>query len=297
MKIGVTVSGLGRLYGDDLAAVVDVGRAADEAGIDYISMPDHLAMGARTDRYPFGTFPYPPDEPWLEPLSVLAAMAATTERVRLSTGLLIAPLRSPLVVARMVATIDVLSRGRMDLGVGTGWQREEFIDPAMGFVGRTARMDDLVAACRALWEQEPPVRFDSPSVSFDELWCEPRPAQDRIPVLFGGGPSDATLRRIVELGDGWLPLGVPVDDVGAFVERLRAGYIDAGRDPARLDVRQALRVVTNDGGDVDLEATLEPLAGLAHVGVTGVSVALGRFLPARVDVGPFLADLAAAARG
>ena len=295
VKIGVTVSGLGRLYGDDLAAVVDVGRAADAAGIDYISMPDHLAMGAHTDRYPFGTFPYPPDEPWLEPLSVLAAMASTTERVRLSTGLLIAPLRSPLVVARMVATIDVLSRGRMDLGVGTGWQREEFIDPAMGFVGRTARMDDLVAACRALWEQEPPVRFDSPSVSFDELWCEPRPAQDRIPVLFGGGPSDATFRRIVELGDGWLPLGVPGEELGAFVERLRAGYTDAGRDPARLDVRQALRVATTDDGEVDFGATLSPLAGLGRLGVTGVSVALGRFLPARADVGPFLTDLASAA--
>jgi len=291
----VTVSGLGRLYGDDLAAVVDVARAADEAGIDHVVMPDHLAMGTRTDRYPFGKFPYPPDEPWLEPLSVLAAMASATERVRLATGLLIAPLRSPLVVARTVATIDVLSRGRVDLGVGTGWQREEFVDPAAPFAGRAARMDDLVRACRVLWEQEPPARFESPTVSFDELWCEPRPAQSRVPVLYGGGPNDATFRRIVELGDGWLPLGVPADDLGAFVERLRAGYVDAGRDPALLDVRQTLRVVTTDDGGADLEATLAPVPGLASLGVTAVSGALGRFLATRADVGPFLRDLAAAA--
>lgn len=297
MRVGVTISGLGQLFGDDLAAVIDVGRAADAAGIDDVVMPDHLAMGSRTDRYPFGTFPYPPDEPWLEPLSVLAAMASATQRVRLSTGLLIAPARSALVVARMVATIDVLSRGRVDLGVGTGWQREEFTDPAMGFAGRAARMDELVAACRVLWEEEPPVRFESPSVSFDELWCEPRPAQARVPVLYGGGPTDATCRRIVALGDGWLPLGVGVDDLGRFVERLRAGFVEADRDPARLQVRQTLRVVADDAGTVDLDATVAPLPDLADVGVTSVTVGLGRFLGSRADVAPFLADLAAAAVG
>ena len=91
MKVSVTVSGLRQLFGKDLAAVVDVARVADDAGIDQIVMPDHLAMGARTDRYPFGEFPYPPDEPWLEPLTVLAAMASATRRVRLATGVLIGP--------------------------------------------------------------------------------------------------------------------------------------------------------------------------------------------------------------
>jgi len=172
MQISVTISGLSRLYGTDLAAVLDVARAADAAGIDQLVMPDHLAIGPRTDRYPFGAkFPYPPQEPWLEPLTVLAAFAATTTRVRLATGVLIGPLRPALVVAKSVATIDVLSRGRLDLGLGTGWQREEFTDPGLPFVGRTARMEDAVRAWRAIWETEPPVSFDSETVSFtDSFW-------------------------------------------------------------------------------------------------------------------------------
>ncbi len=294
MLVSVTISGLSRLFGEDLASVVDVARIADDAGIDQIVMPDHLAMGTRTDRYPFGTFPYPPDEPWLEPLSVLAAMASATRRVRLATGLLIGPLRSALDVARSVATIDVLSRGRFDLGIGTGWQREEFTDTALPFVGRAERMDDMVRACRALWEQEPPVSFSSDSVEFSELWCEPRPAQHRVPIFFGGGANDATARRIVELGDGWLPLGVSEHDVGRFVDRLRAGYVERGRDPATIGVRTTIRVVTNDAGDADINATLAPLPRLAALGVTGVSVALGRFIRTRTDIGAFLRDLATA---
>jgi probable F420-dependent oxidoreductase len=291
MQLGVTVSGVSRLFGDDLAAVVDIARAADEAGVDQVVVPDHLAMGTRLDRYPFGTFPYPPEEPWLEPLTVLAAMAAVTERVRLSTGLLIAPLRPALVVARTVATLDVLSRGRVDLGVGTGWQREEFTDLCAPFTGRADRMDDLVRACRALWEQEPPVRFTSPTVELTDLWGEPRPAQKRVPVLYGGGPTADTRRRIVELGDGWLPLGVPVPEIEAFVASVRDGLSAAGRDPAALAVRTALRVHAGDAGRVDLDATLAPLPELAAAGVTAVSVALGRFLPSRDDIRPFLRDL------
>src|SRR5262245_45371955 len=170
MQISVTISGLSRLFGDDLAAVVDVARAADEAGIHQLVMPDHLAIGTRTDRYPFGSrFPYPPEEPWLEPLTVLAAFASATRRVRLATGVLITPARSALGVAKTAATLDVLSRGRLDLGVGTGWQREEFTEPGLPFVGRTARMDDAVRAWRVVWEQEPPVTFTSPTISFTDL--------------------------------------------------------------------------------------------------------------------------------
>jgi probable F420-dependent oxidoreductase len=294
VKVSVTVSGLSRLFGNDLAAVVDVARVADDAGIDQIVMPDHLAMGTRTDRYPFGKFPFPPEEPWLEPLSVLAAMASATRRVRLATGVLIGPLRTALGVARTVATIDVLSRGRFDLGIGTGWQREEFTDRHLPFQGRAARMDDMVRACRALWEQEPPVSFSSDSVEFSELWCEPRPVQRRLPIFYGGGANDATARRIVELGDGWLPLGVPDDDVARFVDRLRTEYVEHGRDPADLGVRMTIRVVTDDDGHVDIGATLAPIPRLTALGVTGISVALGRFIRTRADIGSFLRDLAMA---
>jgi probable F420-dependent oxidoreductase len=295
MQVAVTVSGLSRLFGDDLAAVVDVARAADEAGIHQLVMPDHLAIGTRTDRYPFGgRFPYPPAEPWLEPLTVLAAFASATRRVRLATGVLITPARSALAVAKTAATIDVLSHGRLDLGVGTGWQREEYTEPGLPFAGRTARMDDAVRAWRALWEQEPPVTFASPTISFTDLWSEPRPDQARLPVWFAGGANDRTVERVGELGDGWLPLAIPLDEVGTTVERIRDAFRAAGRDPATLGVRQNLAVATGDAGGVDLDGTLAAVPELAAHGVTVVSVALGRFLRTRADVEPFLRDLGAA---
>jgi probable F420-dependent oxidoreductase len=292
MQISVTISGLSRLFGDDLAGIVDVARVADEVGIHQLVMTDHLAIGPRTDRYPFAAkFPYPPEEPWLEPLSVLAAFAAATTRVRLGTGVLIGPLRPALVVAKTVATLDVLSRGRVDLGLGTGWQREEFTDPGLPFVGRTARMEDAVRACRAVWEHEPPVSFASDTVSFSDLWCEPRPVQPRIPIWFSGAANAATVRRVAELGDGWLPLAIPIDAVTSTVEELRAAFREHGRDPATLQVRQNLAVRTDEGGGVDVAATVAPIPDLAARGVTMVSVALGRFLRTREDIGPFLRDL------
>jgi probable F420-dependent oxidoreductase len=296
MQVSVTVSGFSRLFGNDLAAVLDVARAADAAGIHQLVLPDHLAIGTRTDRYPFGRFPYPPEEPWLEPLTVLAAFAGVTERVRLGTGVLIVPVRPALALAKTVATLDVLSRGRLDLGVGTGWQPEEFTDPGAPFVGRTARMDDTLRACKALWTQEPPVSFESTTVSFDDLWCEPRPTQaGGVPLWFGGGPTEHTARRVAELGVGWLPVGVMAPEgLARGIGLLRAAFGDAGRDPATLGVRAGLAVATDDDGQLDLDRTVAAVPQLEALGVTTVSVATGRFLSDRAGIAPFLRELGAA---
>ena len=187
----------------------------------------------------------------------------------------------------------MLSRGRLDLGVGTGWQREEFTDPGQPFAGRGARLDDTVRACRALWNEPPPVSFSSPTVRFADLWCEPRPVQrGGIPVWFGGGATDATARRIGALGDGWLPVGVlPAPELSDGIERLRATFRAGGRDPATLGVRAGIPVVTDDTGRPDLDRTFADVDELAQRGVTLVSVALGRFLRDRADVAPFLHDV------
>ena len=296
VQVSVTISGLSRLFGADLARVVDAARVADAAGIHQIVLPDHLAIGTRTDRYPFApTFPYPPEEPWLEPIATLSAVAAVTSRVRLGTGVLVGPLRGALLLAKSIATLDVLSHGRVDLGIGSGWQREEFTEPGAPFVGRTARMEDQVRACRALWEQEPPVSFTSDTVSFADLWCEPRPVQARVPVWFGGDASLRTARRIATLGDGWLPVGVTPDEV--LVEgigNLSAACGEVGRDPACIGVRAGLPVALDADGRVDLDATRARADELGELGVTTVSVALGRFLAGPADVAPFLMDLGAA---
>ena len=122
MKISVIISGLSMLYGDDLGrGLLETARLADDAGIDQLVMTDHLAIGTQVEKYPYGRFPFPAEEPWPEPLTTLAAMAGATKRVRLGTGVLIAPLRPALLLAKTLATLDVLSEGRLDLGVGTGW--------------------------------------------------------------------------------------------------------------------------------------------------------------------------------
>jgi len=302
VAVSVTVSGLTRLFGDDLGAVVDVARIADDAGIDQLVLPDHVIMGPRTDRYPFGTFPYPPGEPWLEPLTTLAAMAAATTRVRLGTGILIVPLRPAVLLAKTAATLDVLSRGRLDLGVGTGWQREEFEAQGLPYGTRVRQMDDTLRACRALWTEPAPVTFESDTVSFRDVWCAPRPVQPGgVPLWFGGNANRATARRIAELGAGWLPIGVmPVDELGASIEVLRGALRDAGRNPSTLGVRAGLPMVTNPVGtngeqQVDFDATWARVPELAGLGVTAVSLALGRFLRSRADIEPFFRDLAAAA--
>jgi probable F420-dependent oxidoreductase len=297
VQVSITVSGLTRLFGEDLAGVLDAARAADDSGIDQLVLPDHVVMGTRLDRYPFGPkFPYGPEEPWLEPLTTLAAVAAVTQRIRLATGVLIAPLRPAVLVAKTAATLDVLSRGRVDLGVGTGWQPEEFDALGVPFVGRTARMDDLVRACQALWTEDPPVSFTSASVSFRDLWCEPRPVQrGGIPVWFGGGANEATARRIADLGVGWMPIGVmPRDELARAIELFRGAFERAGRDPATLGVRAGLAAVTGDDRGFDLDRTMASVADLEALGVTMVSLGMGRFLRNSDDVAQFFTDVGAA---
>jgi alkanesulfonate monooxygenase SsuD/methylene tetrahydromethanopterin reductase-like flavin-dependent oxidoreductase (luciferase family) len=115
--------------------------------------------------------------------------------------------------------------------------------------------------------------------------------QSRLPIFFSGAANDATIRRVADLGDGWLPLAIPIDDVTATIGRMREAYREKGRDPATLRVRQNLAVKTDDEGAVDLAATMAPLPDLAERGITMVSVALGRFLNDRADIEPFVRDL------
>ena len=205
---------------------------------------------------------------------------------------LIGPVRPALVVAKTVATLDVLSRGRVDLGIGTGWQREEFTDPALPFVGRTARMEDLVRACRAIWEQEPPVSFTSRPVAFTS--CGASPARCRRGCRSGSPvrPSDATVRRVTELGDGWLPLAIPIDDVTATIERMRAAFAEAGRDPATLRRAPEPRGPNRRRRrSVDLAATMAPVEDLAARGIT-TAFGGARPVPAGAgDIEPFLREL------
>jgi probable F420-dependent oxidoreductase len=294
LALSVTVSGLGRLFSGELHALLESARVADDVGIDQLLIPDHLAMGRRTDRYPYGRFPLPLEEPWLEPLTALAAIAGATRRIRLGTGVLIAPLRAPLVLAKTAATLDVLSNGRLDLGVGVGWQEEEYAAAGVPWAERWRRFEDGLRACRALW-RDAPARFHSASVSFDELWCLPRPVQAGGPPLwFGVGLGPRNLARIAELGDGWLPMDSGPEAIRAGREKLRGAFARAGREFAGFGIRAHAPLVLGPDKRPDLEGSLAGLPALAEAGATAACFALGAFAATRADVRPFLERLAKA---
>lgn len=295
MQVSVTISGFSRLFDNDLGRVLDAARAIDDAGAHQIVLADHVVMGERTDRYPFGTFPYPPSEPWPEPLTLLAAIAAVTRHVRLGTGILITPLRPPALLAKTVATLDQISGGRVDLGVGTGWQREEYGASSIPWAQRWQLLDDGLAACAALWTGEPPVAFASPTVTFDAIWCEPRPVQQvaptGIPLWYGVAAEGGHVARIAANGSGWLPIHTtPPDALREGVRVLRAAVAAHGRDPAAFRVRSAARTVTRPDGSLDIEATREANAWLVDAGVDSASVGTGRNMSAPGGIVAFVRD-------
>lgn len=256
----------------DPGVLVGIAEQAENAGWDGVIMSDHVLIGPRTDRYPWGTFPFGPEAPWLEPLTVLTAIAARTTTIELTTGILIVPLRPAPLLAKTVATLDRLSGGRVVLGVGTGWQEEEFAAQGLDHAQRGVLLTEAIGACRALWS-DAPASFASASVTFEEVWSEPRPLRaGGPPVLFSGTLTPRNVRRIVELGDGWIPImGATPGDIEAGIGTLRGAYRAAGRDPADLEVRAPL-AQSRSTAPTDAPAVLAGAEALLAMGVTELSL-------------------------
>jgi probable F420-dependent oxidoreductase len=253
--------------------LVERARVAERAGIDRVVVVDHVVMGEHLEAYDGGRFPTGPDGAWLEPLTVLSVIAGATERVRLGTGILIAPLRRAAVLAKAAATLDVLSGGRLDLGVGVGWQREEYDAAGLAFEERGALLDETLAVCRALWAGGP-TSYRSERLSFESVWCEPRPVQPGgVPIWVAGRLNARTLARIVRFGDGWIPWGEHIASVEQHVPTVHEALAAAGRDPSRFEVRGQLAAGRGD----DLAVAMEPVPRMVEAGVTDFS--LGVRLP------------------
>ncbi len=242
MKFGVALTTRGR----DATAetLVRVARAAEECGFDSIWVTDHIVIPRQVgSAYPYeatGQFDVPANEYYLEPLTVLTYLAGVTRRIRLGTGVLVLPYRNPILLAKTVASLDVLSGGRTILGVGVGWMAEEF--RAMGldtFEQRGAVTDESIRLLRELWTRDEP-RFAGRFFQVEDIRFYPKPVQKPHPPIWIGGHSLAALRRAALLGDGWHPIGLrpPVGlhpaeyaQAAATIKRLAE---KAGRDPGEI---------------------------------------------------------------
>jgi probable F420-dependent oxidoreductase len=267
VKVSIGIIGMERLYGGDFSGVVDAARLADEAGVDMLSITDHVVMGEHLENYPYGPFPMPLDYPWFEPLTVLAAVAAVSKRIRLSTGVLISPLRPAVLLAKQLATLDVISRGRVTIGLGIGWQKEEYDASGLPWENRYTRMDEQVAVCKLLWSQAP-ASFAGKTVSFDRIHAFPRPVQTGgIPMWFGLKPTEKNFARIADYGDGWIPMERNPEVLAVHIKALRDAFAAKGRDPAVAQVRVGIRPAVQPGQDrPDLESTLGSVSAMIEAG-------------------------------
>jgi len=283
----------GTYLGGDWARLTGLAAQAEQAGFDRVSLSEHLVMGPATDSYPYGTFPGGPEGPWLEPLTVLAAIGAVTSALRLGTSVLLAPLRPPALLAKTAATLDVLTGGRLDLGVGTGWQAKEYEAVGLAYADRGRLYTDALAACTALWRPGP-VSFRSGSLSFDDVYCSPLPVQEGgVPLWISGKLTERNLDRIVRFGRGWIPAPTAgFRDVREGVPRLRAALRAAGRDPASVQVRVSPRPVRDEAGQLDLAASAARIPGLVEIGGTDIFLQLEAWCPDARDAAGFLAELA-----
>ena len=223
-------------------------RLAEEGGCDSIWTVEHVIIPADySSRYPYaadGRMPLDGDHPVPDPLEWLSFVAAVTDRVKLATGMLILPEHNPLILAKRLSTLDVLSRGRLLIGVGVGWLREEADALGVPFDRRGARTDEYIAVLRTLWQNDP-ASFDGSFARFRGVKSLPKPAQPGgIPIVIGGH-SRAAARRAGRLGDGFYPLGVGPDELGLLLGLMRREAEAAGRDPERIELTAS--------GTMDLE--------------------------------------------
>jgi probable F420-dependent oxidoreductase len=219
-------------------AALELCRRAEAAGFESLWGGEHVVMPSTIEsRYPYtadGKIPAQPDTPIPDPLIWLAFAAAAAPTMRLGTCILIVPQRNPLVLAKELATLDRLCGGKLELGIGVGWMKEEFDALGVPWERRGARNDEYIAAMRALWTDDH-VEFHGEFVDFDPVTSRPRPLQPTIPILVGGD-SEAAIRRAARLADGYFPGEGDAAQIGVLVDRLRRAATDAGRDPMSISI-------------------------------------------------------------
>lgn len=262
MKYGVVLPQLD--IGADPVGVREYAQAAEDLGYQYILAYDHV-IGADKSTRPDWSGPYTHESLFHEPMVMFGFLAGITKRIELVTGILILPQRQTVLVAKQAAEVDVLSGGRLRLGIGIGWNDVEYESLNENFHDRGKRSEEQVEVLRELWSK-PVVNYEGRWHHINGAGLNPLPVQRPIPIWFGGGRTDAVLRRIAKLGDGWLPQARPDSDGEALVERFRTFVAESGRDPASVGLDA--RVSVSDGMNIAIEnAAKWDNLGAAYVGV------------------------------
>jgi probable F420-dependent oxidoreductase len=224
--------------------VLSLAKEGERLGFHSAMIADHVVFPVKSDSdYPYTLDrKHPGGGDALETFSILGVVAGATERLRLVTSVLVLPYRNPVLTAKMVATLDVLSGGRVTLGVGVGWLKEEF--EALGspdFDKRGAVSDEWIAICKQLWTQSP-ASFEGKFYRYRDIRCEPFPLQKPHPPIWVGGHSQAALKRTARHGDGWHPVGaiaaspLPPDEMRAHLATLRTLCDAEKRDFGRIEI-------------------------------------------------------------
>ena len=235
MKVGLAFGSSIAVEGND---AIELCRVAEECGFESVWGGEHVILpDTILSKYPYtedGKIPAEPDTPIPDPLIWLAYIAAAAPTLRLGTCILIVPQRNPLVLAKELATLDRMSGGRVELGLGVGWLQEEFEALGIPWERRGARNDEYIAAMRALWSG-PHAEFHGNFVDFDPATCSPRPINGDIPIIVGGD-SEAALRRAVKIADGYFPGEGDAEALGKLLRRLEQTAEANDRDPKTIEI-------------------------------------------------------------
>jgi probable F420-dependent oxidoreductase len=260
MLIGVTVPNIGSLATGD--AVVEIAEYAEESGFASVWVVDHMVLPhVSSESYPYTNQPgvsLPPTWPILDPLIALAAIAARTSRVLLGTGVYLLPLRHPVINAKLAVSVDILSKGRLLLGIGLGWIKEEYTTLNVTWEDRGRLFDEQIDLLRTLWRDEAPA-FDGQFWQVREIGFEPKPVNGTIPLLIGG-TNDISRRRAAKRGDGWHLIDMEPAEVAAARDALAEDCRAAGRSPTDVQTSMYASLAIHDD-DVPDEALQFPLMG------------------------------------
>ncbi len=246
--------------------LVALGQESEARGVESIWLAEHVVLFDDYEpEYPYddnGRFPATADSGILEPLSTLAFLAGQTSTVRLGTGILLLPQRNPVYTAKEVANVDWLSGGRVDLGIGVGWCKEEFDAVAVSWPKRGKRTDEYIEVMRSLWTEDVS-SYSGEFYELDKARMYPKPTQERLPIHIGG-ESEAAMRRAARLGDGWYTFNRLPEDVGPSLAKLDEMLDAAGRsrDDVQISVCPYMHPLTPDMVEQYGEAGVDRVIGM-----------------------------------